>query len=133
MGGARPIVRRFDDRLDCFVRRLVVDKSIDEIDKLVRFQKHQSSGVEVIGERTERLGAKPDFGAALPASCGVERKNFSCRQNLCRADQRCLVDAAHAVDRDLLDQQVFLDQCGGFAIFDIRVVGACLRFHEVPL
>ena len=50
----------------------------------------------MIGERAERLGTQGDLRIELEG--GVE------------GDRHASVDAAHAVDGDLLDQQLFLDE-----------------------
>ena len=57
-------------------------------------QEHQPAGAVVVGERAERLGSQGDLRVELQRR--VEQRQSS-------------VHAAHAVDRDLLDQQLFLD------------------------
>ena len=73
-------------------------------------QEHQPAVAVVVGERAERLGPQRDLRVRAPA--------------VWSSDATGSVDAAHAVDRDLLDQQLVLDD----VVVGRRRPRRCLRF-----
>jgi len=72
MGGAAAFGCRFDDAVDCGIGRLVIGEAVDQVNKRIRLEEHESTGIEVVGKRAKRLRTKPDLGAALPASRWVK-------------------------------------------------------------
>ncbi len=124
MGLMAAIVGRFDDRCNGSIGGVVFDQPIDQVDERGRFQEDESSGVEVVRQGAERFRSKPNLGAAFPLGRRVEG---DCAQEVSKCG--CLVDAAHAVDGDFLDEQLFFDEC---FVFDSRCLWFGLRFHGNP-
>ena len=87
--------------------------------RVAALQEGEPTGAEVVGQGAEGLGAERDLGVERPRARGVERGGDLRRaapgwhrvaaRRRDRADGG-LVDAAHAVDGHVLDQQVLFHQ-----------------------
>ena len=103
MSGSAAIGSGFDDGVDRCIGRVVIGEPIDQVDERVRLEEDQSPGVEVIGERTKRLGSEPVFALRTQRCAGS-------KVAVVLNERNALVDAAHAVDRDLFDEEFFFDK-----------------------
>jgi len=114
VGLAAAVGGGLDDGLDSSVGRGVIAQPVDKFNEFGRLQEDEAPRI-----------SKPHFGAAFPASRRIEG---------CGAQGWRLVDAAHAVDGDLLDEQFFFNQCllgDGFVLSDGGFWFG-LRFHGNP-
>ena len=73
MGLAAAIIGWFHDGFDSGIGGVMVDETVDQFDQRRRFQKDESSRVEMVRQRAERFRPKPDLGAAFPLGRRVER------------------------------------------------------------
>ena len=86
-----------------------IGEALDDGEQRAVLQERQLAGAEVVEQGTERLGAHRHLRVQLPGAFEIDRRHGG------RS-----VDAAHAVDRDLLDEGVGLD----------HVVDVTVRFDE---
>lgn len=124
MASSCALVSWLDNRFDCAIGRAMLDQRFDKVDQRCRLEEHKPARVEVIRQRAKRLRAQSYLATAFPLRRRVEG---GCAQT------NGLVDAAHAIDGDLLDEQFFFNELvahvGGFG-FSCRF--HWLQFHCVP-
>ena len=91
------------DRPDRFFSGGLPGQRLDHRDEQGALQEGESAGPEVVGQGPEGLGSQRHLGMKGPGTGAVEGDPAG-------RVGRHLVDAAHAVDGHVLDQEVLLDQ-----------------------
>lgn len=82
MGLAAAISVWFDDGFNSGIGRVVVGETIDKFNQGGRFQKDETSGIEVVRQRAKWFRPEPDLGAAFPLGRRIE---CECAQRCCFA------------------------------------------------
>jgi len=98
---AGSLVSRHDD-VKCLIDVRELFESSNEVDEPARLQEDQTAIPVVVGQRAEGLVAKRDLRAERPGARRVKRRRERTHHDL--------IDAAEAVDGDLLDQQLLAGQ-----------------------
>jgi hypothetical protein len=74
----------------------MIGQRVDHLERLTRLQEHEPAVAVVVGQRAEGLGSDGDLRVKL--ECIV------------KPDEHVLVDPAHPVDRDLLDEELLFQE-----------------------
>lgn len=93
---------------ECSVDAVVVAEAFDNSDEFGRLQEHETAGHKVVREGAEWFGPQTNLRVQPVRLARIEL--LSVRQRKW-AD---LVNAAHAIDRDLLDEKLLFDGVGSF-------------------